>query len=409
MRSRRPANTACLRRPSWPQLPIWGCKGGCPAAWLRVAASGCLSEFLVRRALPPSRHSLSVVIGCLVPARPQCRSCVVLGAIASMVCASPAPPDALGPWWACQAQTALAHAQLGIPAPSDHRVCLPRRVCERHRPAVPSWAPQQRHWGSDPGMSAPSCSGLCTAGYVCLAGSNSSKPVACGPGRYSDAGQWQCTLCPAGTYGARPALPNSSCSGNCSAGYVCPPGSTMAQAQACALGRYSLGAGASCLPCPDGTFDNTTALATAACSGNCSVGYACRAGATTPVQAPCTPGRYSGGGVGNCDACPTQVPYSAAASGPGGCTNCSTGCTEGTIGIAMTSPPCPDDSWTVYDDGGTIELNASCWKMLSSPVGGEAASWGAAQDNCSSLAPGSHLLTSSQVRWQSCFRLCGVG
>jgi hypothetical protein len=121
VRSRRPADTACLRRPSWPQLPIWGSNGGCPAAWLRVAASGCLSEFLVRRALPPSQPSLSVVIDRLVPARPQCRSCVVLGAIASMVCASPAPPDALGPWWACQAQTALAHAQLGIPAPSDHR------------------------------------------------------------------------------------------------------------------------------------------------------------------------------------------------------------------------------------------------------------------------------------------------
>ena len=53
----------------------------------------------------------------------------------------------------------------------------------------------------------------------------------CPIGSYCHSGER--ILCPAGTYGADPGMQNASCSGNCSAGYFCAAGSTIATQAQC--------------------------------------------------------------------------------------------------------------------------------------------------------------------------------
>ncbi len=67
----------------------------------------------------------------------------------------------------------------------------------------------------------------------------------------------------------------SECSANCSAGYVCPSGSSNSTASVCPAGRFSLSGAASCSACPSGTFGGTVALQSPACSGVCPAGYYC--------------------------------------------------------------------------------------------------------------------------------------
>ena len=152
------------------------------------------------------------------------------------------------------------------------------------------------------------------AGYYCVAGSTSPTSAACPPGRYSLAGSPSCSDCPigfygatsnlstaactgkclAGSYGATTGMVVSTCSGPCSVGHYCVEGSTSPTATPCPAGSYSDSPGAvACTPCPGGSFGSTTGLATAACSGGCSAGYACPAGSTNSTAVQCPAGQYS--------------------------------------------------------------------------------------------------------------------
>ena len=172
-------------------------------------------------------------------------------------------------------------------------------------------------WG-DAGAGSAACGGTCPAGFYCppgtasdsfqpcggsgfFCGGGNAAPVAVATGFYSSGGdnasvrttQSPCgvgsyclngvsSLCPAGRYGASPALSSPSCSGlcdpgfygatpgavpstcdgPCDAGFYCPAGSTSANAR----------------PCPGGRWGNSTAAggsASAECSGSCEVGH-CR-------------------------------------------------------------------------------------------------------------------------------------
>ena len=123
-------------------------------------------------------------------------------------------------------------------------------------------------FGASVGLSVPTCSGLCSAGHYCVAGSTVSTPQHCGAGNYCPAGSGTPTpvtlgwyafggpdpvehtnqtvcptgsycvsstlyACPAGRYGDARGLSNSSCSGACTGGYYCPAGSTRATALPC--------------------------------------------------------------------------------------------------------------------------------------------------------------------------------
>jgi hypothetical protein len=177
-------------------------------------------------------------------------------------------------------------------------------------------------FGETSGLTSRTCSGNCSAGYACPAGSTNATAVLCPPGAYSQPGSGSCALCVAGTYGLSwgEALPG--CSGNCSAGYSCPPGSTNATALLCTFGTYSL-AGV-CIPCPRGTFGAAEGLSTPACSGPCAAGYFCPEGSTNATAVRCLPGTYSTPATGFvCFPCPAgrfgSTPGLAASSCSGEC------------------------------------------------------------------------------------------
>jgi hypothetical protein len=180
-------------------------------------------------------------------------------------------------------------------------------------------------YGATEGLTSAGCSGNCSAGHACVAGSTNATAAICAAGRYSVGGAGVCSACPAGTYGATAGLPSAACSGNCSAGYACPVGSTNATASICPVGKFSVSGSGACTNCSAGRYGSTTGLTSANCSNNCTAGaygnmsglsnpgcsgqcpagYACPAGSTNATGNICPAGKYSAGGVGTCTDCPT--------------------------------------------------------------------------------------------------------
>ncbi|ETV67019.1 hypothetical protein, variant 1 [Aphanomyces astaci] len=156
-------------------------------------------------------------------------------------------------------------------------------------------------FGSSVGLTSSACSGKCPGGSYCPVGS--ADPVACGhskfvcpdgaaapqsisrgfcgigdtiltqtssaiapPGSYALEGQ--CYICPGGYYGASSGESALTCSGLCSPGYYCPPGSTSPTQFECGLNAY----------CPQGSSQPIVV----------SPGYYTYSGATDP----CPPGQY---------------------------------------------------------------------------------------------------------------------
>ena len=92
------------------------------------------------------------------------------------------------------------------------------------------------------------CSGLCEAGYECLAGSITSRGAPhgrdggdrlCPQGYYCGIGTGDATLypCLAGKYGTSLGLSNPECDGNCAAGFYCPEGSSSRKQIVCPRGH----------------------------------------------------------------------------------------------------------------------------------------------------------------------------
>ena len=112
------------------------------------------------------------------------------------------------------------------------------------------------------GLSSPVCSGNCSAGAACPAGSVNDTAEMCPAGQFSLSGSGTCTLCDAGAYGDVPGV----CAG----------------------------------PCPGGRYGATAGLGSAACSGNCSAGYACPVGSANGTAVPCAPNSFSTTGSAAC-------------------------------------------------------------------------------------------------------------
>ena len=136
-------------------------------------------------------------------------------------------------------------------------------------------------FGNTSGLTTPVCAGNCSApgGSACPAGSTNATGTPCAAGTWSAGGTSNCTRC--------------------------------------AVGRYSLSGWSTCSDCPAGRFGGTAGLTTASCSGNCSAGYACPAGSTNSTAVLCGAGQYSVSGSGSCTSCPASAPFSSA--GSGGC------------------------------------------------------------------------------------------
>jgi hypothetical protein len=167
----------------------------------------------------------------------------------------------------------------------------------------------------------------CFAGYFCPLGTTRGDEFACPPGSYSSSTSLtaaeECTPCPAGQHcvggGNAPTGP-------CSTGHYCPLRTARADDNACPAGTYtnatSLAAASQCdacdvgryceagtttpVPCPAGSFANTTGSsapgpgAYPACV-RCPAGYECSMGSVNP--SPCGVGRVSDVAAGQCVAC----------------------------------------------------------------------------------------------------------
>jgi hypothetical protein len=162
----------------------------------------------------------------------------------------------------------------------------------------------------------------CDAGYYGNASSTTTVPWCsiCPAGTWSIKGSSVCSLCSMGSFGSTSGSTSSSCTGICSIGYYCPAGSTNStamscplhqttvlpggaaviaecfcqpgysgpnggQCQACVAGLYSTSGGNSaCLPCLAGRFGSSIAAASPYCDGECPINHYCRAGTVVPKE-----------------------------------------------------------------------------------------------------------------------------
>ena len=219
-------------------------------------------------------------------------------------------------------------------------------------------------YGAEQGLYSMECSGLCSEGHYCQEGSTSKTQLSCGhielfcplgssapqevnEGYYtvnsdsSDAfddartriaerkcepGTW-CQggirrLCAPGYWGESFGLTTYICSGPCSAGHLCPEGSTKPVEVVCgdpdfyclpqsfkpirvAIGSYSTGGIESTrtgqaiahpgkyavsgllFTCRAGYYGASEGLSTPSCSGPCAPGFYCPTGSTSPVMRAC--------------------------------------------------------------------------------------------------------------------------
>lgn len=141
---------------------------------------------------------------------------------------------------------------------------LPRTLLTCDHDCVCDCAPGR--YGSSPGLTNATCSGVCSAGYVCPAGSSSSTVQACGgPAWYCPEGSGSAKSVPAGWYSTGQSA------------------STRSGIVECGAGRYCIGDGEARL-CESGRYGNMSGLSSDACSGECVAGYYCPAGSSSAQE-----------------------------------------------------------------------------------------------------------------------------
>ena len=142
---------------------------------------------------------------------------------------------------------------------------------------------------------------LCQPGSYCPNGTEFSTQYLCPPGTYSNSsGLWkesQCTPCPPRMYCSSEGLTKPD--GLCSPGYYCSLGANTSSPTdgltggTCPLGHYCVaGSTLNETPCPIGTFNNQTGITSKAECQGCTPGSYCpRTGLSEPVG-PCAPGHF---------------------------------------------------------------------------------------------------------------------
>ena len=170
----------------------------------------------------------------------------------------------------------------------------------------------------------------CTPGYAC----NGGVRAACAVGEFATGGSGTCTACPAGRYGGG-ASPDNTCSGPCTAGFVCPEGSSTPANSPC---------GAADTFCPEGSgapsnvaagfYGTGGGLTTRTGAAPCEPGHACVGG----IKTQCAPGRFAPAQAVNCTPCPLST-WTDGVNPAGACTDCAVG--FHTLGLgAMAASDC---------------------------------------------------------------------
>ena len=159
---------------------------------------------------------------------------------------------------------------------------------------------------------------------------------------------------------------SSDCAGKCPSGFFCPNASTI-EAQPCPPGYYCAEGAAMPLPCPGGTFSNSSNLQSVAECAACPSGSACSVGTLEPSS--CLPGSFSAASqASTCDLCPAgkfQRLY--------GQTVCMA-CTPGFYCRAGAAEPTPCPAGTVgnatglYSENQCTYVPAGFWAPLGSNI-----------------------------------------
>lgn len=158
------------------------------------------------------------------------------------------------------------------------------------------------YYGSSTGLSAPTCSGFCAAGFYCdmvedLTTYYTSTHIV---------GSFPCVNHRVVSITDHHCVTGSTSNNmfQCSKGYYCPEGSTIETA--CPIGTYNSFVGKSslsdCLDCPAGKYCYSSALITP--TENCQQGYYCPAGSDESTQLACPAGYYCPSGAADKTPCP---------------------------------------------------------------------------------------------------------
>ena len=196
----------------------------------------------------------------------------------------------------------------------------------------------------------------CLAGHECPEGS--ADQSACVSGLYQpNVGQGACLVCPAGKYCDQTEAIAEQQSGagapshgvvtpkDCLPGFYCPNGTESARQYPCPVGKYSntsnLESGSECRLCPQGFYCEAENITQP--TAQCSPGYYCVLGATTPTPSlsvrggPCPQGFWCPQGASWPAACPKGTyGHTDKISSESDCTICPPG--EFCDQVSLTAP-----------------------------------------------------------------------
>ncbi|CCI46527.1 unnamed protein product [Albugo candida] len=202
-------------------------------------------------------------------------------------------------------------SDIGLKMREECTRCPPGRFCDATALLLPTGACEPGYFcvigstTSTPSLVSDTNAGVCPKGFYCVRGT--AFPTACPAGTISDSmglqKEDQCNVCPAGKYCQQSGQTNIT--GECMEGYYCPPGATRPDAMLvpagyfttkglgvplpCPLGYYSpMAKTTRCLVCVEGTFCPTIATITPL---NCFRGYYCPSQSIWPL--PCPMGTFS--------------------------------------------------------------------------------------------------------------------
>lgn len=142
--------------------------------------------------------------------------------------------------------------------------------------------------------------GPCDPGYYCSGGTTAARPVTkggkCLNGTYCPEESSQPLLCPAQKFCGSEALPAPS--GDCAAGYYCIEGANTLRpidgvtGNECPAGSYCMAGSSAYVRCPEGTYSNATRNEKVEDCGNCTSGYYCEGVGNTKPTDQCDAGYY---------------------------------------------------------------------------------------------------------------------
>ncbi|GMF50831.1 unnamed protein product [Phytophthora fragariaefolia] len=126
-------------------------------------------------------------------------------------------------------------------------------------------------YGSSTGLSTPECSGPCASGYYCPVGSAVATAVAC---------DTSTAFCPQGS-----AVPTRTDRGYCAISVNSTTEARWYDQRKARPGEFA--SRGMCYPCPAGTYSSEEMESKPLCSGNCAAGYYCPPRSTSPTQREC--------------------------------------------------------------------------------------------------------------------------